>query len=68
MLGKALGIPESSVRTYTEAEIRAGYDNASSLHFIKRKFIGIIVYSVFNRVYGLLSCSFLDYGFHYNKL
>ena len=25
MLGKALGIPENSVRTYTEAEIRAGY-------------------------------------------
>lgn len=24
-LGKALGIPESSVRTYTEAEIRARY-------------------------------------------
>lgn len=24
-LGKALGIPENSVRTYTEAEIRAGY-------------------------------------------
>lgn len=27
MLGKALGIPENSVSTYTEAEIRAGYDN-----------------------------------------
>jgi hypothetical protein len=27
MLGKAFGIPENSVRTYTEAEIRAGYDN-----------------------------------------
>ncbi|KAK9177817.1 hypothetical protein WN943_027006 [Citrus x changshan-huyou] len=25
LLGKALGIPENSVRTYTEAEIRAGY-------------------------------------------
>jgi len=25
MLGKALGIPENSIRTYTEAEIRAGY-------------------------------------------
>ncbi|MBA0713843.1 hypothetical protein Golax_012847 [Gossypium laxum] len=25
MLGKALGIPENSVRTYAEAEIRAGY-------------------------------------------
>ncbi|MBA0858049.1 hypothetical protein Goshw_020771 [Gossypium schwendimanii] len=27
MLGKALGIPENSVRTYAEAEIRAGYGN-----------------------------------------
>ena len=26
-LGKAFGIPENSVRTYAEAEIRAGYDN-----------------------------------------
>jgi phosphoglucan,water dikinase len=25
MLGKALGIPENSIRMYTEAEIRAGY-------------------------------------------
>lgn len=25
ILGNALGIPENSVRTYTEAEIRAGY-------------------------------------------
>lgn len=30
MLGKALGIPENSVRTYTEAEIRAGYVGSSS--------------------------------------
>lgn len=30
MLGKALGIPENSVRTYTEAEIRAGYANTFS--------------------------------------
>ncbi|KAG8481242.1 hypothetical protein CXB51_026060 [Gossypium anomalum] len=27
MLGKALGIPENSIRTYAEAEIRAGYGN-----------------------------------------
>lgn len=26
ILGKALGIPENSVKTFTEAEIRAGYD------------------------------------------
>lgn len=25
MLGRAFGIPENSVKTYTEAEIRAGY-------------------------------------------
>ncbi|RVW20673.1 Phosphoglucan, water dikinase, chloroplastic [Vitis vinifera] len=31
MLGKALGIPENSVRTYTEAEIRAGYAVRSTL-------------------------------------
>lgn len=26
ILGKALGIPDNAVRTFTEAEIRAGYD------------------------------------------
>ncbi|KAL0323376.1 UNVERIFIED_CONTAM: Phosphoglucan, water dikinase, chloroplastic [Sesamum angustifolium] len=30
ILGKALGIPENTVRTYTEAEIRAGYDTRVS--------------------------------------
>lgn len=30
ILGNALGIPENSVRTYTEAEIRAGYGNTLS--------------------------------------
>jgi len=34
ILGKALGIPENSVRTYTEAEIRAGYVNALSFIFL----------------------------------
>ncbi|KAL0432167.1 UNVERIFIED_CONTAM: Phosphoglucan, water dikinase, chloroplastic [Sesamum latifolium] len=29
-IGKALGIPENTVRTYTEAEIRAGYDTQVS--------------------------------------
>lgn len=36
MLGKALGVPENSVRTYTEAEIRAGYDYALFVNFIYR--------------------------------
>lgn len=38
ILGKALGIPENSVKTFTEAEIRAGYDNALSLNYNKRRF------------------------------
>jgi hypothetical protein len=32
ILGKALGIPENSVRTYTEAEIRAGYVDSVCNH------------------------------------
>lgn len=32
ILGKALGIPENSVRTYTEAEIRAGYVDSFCNH------------------------------------
>lgn len=35
MLGKAFGIHENNVRTYTEAEIRAGY---SSLFFFLLNF------------------------------
>ena len=33
MLGKAFGIPDNSTRTYTEAEIRAGYENIILLLF-----------------------------------
>ena len=50
MLGKALGIPENSVKTYTEAEIRAGYDNSLSLNFNNRRFKGILICSVFNSI------------------
>lgn len=34
-LGNAFGIPENSVRTYTEAEIRAGYDFLLSLRIFQ---------------------------------
>lgn len=37
ILGKALGIPENSVSTYTEAEIRAGYVNALSFANLVRE-------------------------------
>ncbi|CAN0898658.1 Phosphoglucan, water dikinase, chloroplastic [Linum grandiflorum] len=32
ILGKALGVPENSVRTYTEAEIRAGFPGFQTLY------------------------------------
>jgi len=67
MLGKALGIPENSVKTYTEAEIRAGYDNALSLNFNNRRFKGILICSVFNSICDFLSSLFLHCGFHYDK-
>lgn len=33
MLGKAFVVPENTVRTYAEAEIRAGYDSFLSLGY-----------------------------------
>lgn len=38
ILGNALGIPENSVRTYTEAEIRAGYVDIFPLILSSRLF------------------------------
>lgn len=51
MLGKALGIPENSVRTYAEAEIRAGYgDIFLSYKFLKDAMLHEFVSLLFKTV------------------